>query len=362
MSELKTNKISTNDQNNVAIDNALGLKSYTTAQRDALTSVAGDMIYNSDDNVVQVYADSAWETVGTPSTISVDFVLVGGGGSGHKTYGAGGGSAGGVISTVDNTGGGGTLPSAAAIVPGEDYKVTIGAGTNKNGMAGGLSQFGKYVAIGGGSGGSQSRWSGPGGGAGRHVGVYHNCPRLASAYGSGDAWIEMTGASNAQLYNGSTGNSSLGLAGGAGAGGNGSQSGGGVGVICNILTTTQATAASVGEVNSTNVYFGGGGGGGHYSGSVNSTNTTGGLGGGGRGARTNTDGTVSGTANTGGGGGGSGQTADPGNGGSGVLIVKYDDSYSITVGTGLTSSTPSSPPTGYKLEVITAGTGTISFS
>ena len=37
MSELKTNKISTNDQNNVAIDNALGLKSYTTTQRDALT-------------------------------------------------------------------------------------------------------------------------------------------------------------------------------------------------------------------------------------------------------------------------------------------------------------------------------------
>ena len=37
MSELKTNKISTNDQNNVAIDNALGLKSYTTAQMNALT-------------------------------------------------------------------------------------------------------------------------------------------------------------------------------------------------------------------------------------------------------------------------------------------------------------------------------------
>ena len=36
MSELKTNKISTNDQNNVAIDNALGLKSYDTAGRDAL--------------------------------------------------------------------------------------------------------------------------------------------------------------------------------------------------------------------------------------------------------------------------------------------------------------------------------------
>ena len=47
MSELKTNKISTNDQNNVAIDNALGLKSYDTTGRDALTSVAGDMIYNT---------------------------------------------------------------------------------------------------------------------------------------------------------------------------------------------------------------------------------------------------------------------------------------------------------------------------
>ena len=47
MSELKTNKISTNDGNNVAIDNSLGLKSYTTTQRDALTSAAGDTIYNS---------------------------------------------------------------------------------------------------------------------------------------------------------------------------------------------------------------------------------------------------------------------------------------------------------------------------
>ena len=53
MSELKTSKISTNDQNNVAIDNALGLKSYSTSARNALTSVAGDIIYNSDDNKIQ---------------------------------------------------------------------------------------------------------------------------------------------------------------------------------------------------------------------------------------------------------------------------------------------------------------------
>ena len=67
MSELKTNKISTNDQNNVAIDNALGLKSYDTAGRDALTSAAGDMIYNSTTNKPQIYNGSAWEEVGGAS-------------------------------------------------------------------------------------------------------------------------------------------------------------------------------------------------------------------------------------------------------------------------------------------------------
>ena len=47
MSELRTNTISTNDTNNVAIDNSLNLKSYSTTDRDALTSVAGDVIYNT---------------------------------------------------------------------------------------------------------------------------------------------------------------------------------------------------------------------------------------------------------------------------------------------------------------------------
>ena len=75
MSELKTNKISTNDQNNVAIDNALGLKSYTTTQRDALTSVAGDTIYNTTDSKVQVYTGSAWEDLGGIDAFSAEYLL-----------------------------------------------------------------------------------------------------------------------------------------------------------------------------------------------------------------------------------------------------------------------------------------------
>ena len=60
MSELKTNQIATNDGNNVAIDNSLNLKSYTTTQRDALTSAAGDIIYNSTENKPQFYNGSEW--------------------------------------------------------------------------------------------------------------------------------------------------------------------------------------------------------------------------------------------------------------------------------------------------------------
>ena len=61
MSELKTNKIATNDANNVAMDNSLNLKSYTTTQRDALSSpVAGDMIYNSDNGAIDFYNGTQW--------------------------------------------------------------------------------------------------------------------------------------------------------------------------------------------------------------------------------------------------------------------------------------------------------------
>ena len=42
MSTLETNAIGKYSGNNVSVDDALNLKSYDTAGRDALTSVAGD--------------------------------------------------------------------------------------------------------------------------------------------------------------------------------------------------------------------------------------------------------------------------------------------------------------------------------
>ena len=60
MSELRVNSIDKRDGNNVSMSDPLKLKSYTTTQRDALTSAAGDMIYNTTDSKVQFYNGSAW--------------------------------------------------------------------------------------------------------------------------------------------------------------------------------------------------------------------------------------------------------------------------------------------------------------
>jgi hypothetical protein len=60
MVTVKVNTISKASGNNVAMQNSLNLKSYTTTQRNALTSAAGDIIYNTTDSKVQFYNGSAW--------------------------------------------------------------------------------------------------------------------------------------------------------------------------------------------------------------------------------------------------------------------------------------------------------------
>ena len=60
MVNVKVNTISTNDGDNVAMQVPLNLKSYDTTARDALTSAAGDMIYNTTDSKVQFYNGSSW--------------------------------------------------------------------------------------------------------------------------------------------------------------------------------------------------------------------------------------------------------------------------------------------------------------
>lgn len=60
MATLRVNTIAKSSGNNTAMNTALNLKSYTTTQRDALTSVAGDVIYNTTASAVQFYNGSSW--------------------------------------------------------------------------------------------------------------------------------------------------------------------------------------------------------------------------------------------------------------------------------------------------------------
>jgi hypothetical protein len=48
-------------------------------------------------------------------------------------------------------------------------------------------------------------------------------------------------------------------------------------------------------------------------------------------------------------------------GGSGIVILKYSDARTITIGAGLTGST-AAPSGGFKVTTITAGTGNVSFT
>jgi hypothetical protein len=60
MTQLKVNTISKQSGNNISMNCALNLKSYDTSGRNSLTSVAGDVIYNSTDSKPQFFNGSSW--------------------------------------------------------------------------------------------------------------------------------------------------------------------------------------------------------------------------------------------------------------------------------------------------------------
>ena len=238
----------------------------------------------------------------------VEVLVVAGGGGGGARH-AGGGGGGGVIHNRN-----------FAVTPGSALTVTVGdggiGGTETSGWGispistnGSNSVFGSLTAIGGGAGGYA--FAGNNGGSGGGGGD-----------GSGGTLLGGSGTSGQGSTGGNSGSGSYeGGGGGGGAGGiggNGSNRGGdgGPGLGFNISGTF--------------TYYGGGGGGAAgYN--KSSPGGAGGLGGGGRGDNSGSVGTIcqNGTSNTGGGGGahstnyptaGSGKA---GNGGSGIVIVRY---------------------------------------
>lgn len=339
----------------------------TVTSSDNIEGAADDLTLSTDKvSKTLVYSDATkgWLIAndgvgGGASGLTVDFLVVAGAGGseseGGNGWGNGGGGAGGLRTSYGTTSGGGVpAETTLTLLPNASYTVTVGAGGINIGND---SVFDTITSDAGGGGGRNAsgtvidgRDGGSGGGAPGRTGN----PGAAT---TGQGFIGGAGAGSADVYNSGGG----GGAGGAGGAGTADAAGnGGNGLAVNIINTTNAAQASIGEVSGSDVYFASGGGGAPYLDTVGTSP----VGGGGDGVTYSQGNPNNGAANTGGGGGGvSNKASLDSYGGSGVVVLRYPSDYSITVGSGITEAS-GSPfiEASDKVSVFTAGTGTITFS
>jgi len=253
----------------------------------------------------QAIKDNNW--TGLPPQ-NVEYLVVAGGGGGTYFIGGGGGA-------------GGLRAGFSGVTVGTQLWVTVGSGgaQDANGNASVLlatssgATTGNIVSTGGGKGG---------------VG-YNLTPTNGVSGGSGGG-----GGSNAGAV--TIGGSGISGQGNSGAAGSPSTYGSGGGGGAGTIAVTPPTSGSIGSnggagiasaiSGTVTVYAGGGGGGG------NAVGGSGGAGGGGAGAGGAVIGTAA-TANTGGGGGGGGFFTDGGAGGSGIVIIRYPDTFNAATST-----------------------------
>jgi len=333
----------------------------------ALTKIITDTIdLSGDTNALKMPKG----TTGERPYIYIDYLIVGGGGSAGAA-GGGGAGAGGLITSYGSLSGGGvSAVDPLALTDGTSYSWTVGNGGtgvvhSNQGNNGDDSSFsgGSLTAItavgGGGSGAGTPIQAGKLGGSG---GASGQC--CIASGGDGTASQGFKGGSKS-VTNGTNYVSPGG--GGAGAPGGDlnndtTPTAGGIGLAVNILNTTNASTASVGEVSGSDVYYAGGGGGSKEQGG--GTGAAGGLGGGVQGGY-GCPGTAppAAAANTGGGGGGTGGcgSAFSNAGGSGVIILRYPNTTTATVSGTQSSGSPFTEGS-YTITVLTSGSGTISFT
>ena len=284
----------------------------------------------------------------------VDFLIVAGGGGGRNQAGSGGGAGGYVATTPEGTGGGNAAASKLNFVIGEAYTITIGAGgagrtgdettpsvQGSNNVL--VHADGTQTVYGGGADGyapdSATIGSGQGIGPG-NTSINPTGQGTTSGQGYPGGGAGACGLVGAQCNSG--GGGGAGAAGEAGT--NGNAGAGGAGLTSPLDSTGRA---------------GGGGGSGRSPQGISAGPASDGGG-----AGTMSGVGTAGTTNTGGGGGGSSNVPNAGGaGGSGIIILKYPDTNSITFSSGVTSSTSSGG--GYKTTTVTAtssGSETLTFS
>ena len=316
----------------------------TTTQRIDMTGLSvGEMIFNSDTDKVEYWDGTKWYGITYEvAEISVDYLVVAGGGAGGHSYGASGsgGGAGEFLYKTSQTLTTGSL----------GYSVIVGAGS--------LAQIGGagYPDFAPNGGDSTFNLDVTNGGAGGANSAAYN-PGASGGSGSGGVLARIGGTSVKTAgglgNNGGTGSltaSGYGSGGGGGALTAGARGGGAVG-----------GNGGDGETNSitgTPVVYSAGGGGGRYLGN-NAQGGSSGIGG------NPTSGTPTTPTNYGCGGAGgsyaSGIAQQGGNASNGVVILRYPAAY--TASSTLTYSDTIVPGSTDRVIVITGtGTGTVTFA
>ena len=321
---------------------ASGSSPYATGGDDIYTIIDGGKTYYVH-KFTSVGSAAAFKNT-SGKTLNIEYLVVGGGGAGgdgHSTsssYGGGGGG-----------GGGGVFEGSADIEDGVEWTITVGNGGNvysdsshiaynvqrDNAGASSIYQGGSEIARAGkgGAGGSTSGnasvkpcYGAAGGGDAGYAYSTRHSGSDPYDYGEGTFTSHINGANYGPFWGGSDygiTDYTLIACGGGGAGGTGGRG-----------SETQAGNGGSGltsTITGTPVVYGGGGGGG--SGKGNSTDSvSGGLGGGAGGAGANGDTAAEdGAANTGsGGGGGSKLHNNSGNGGSGIVVIRYSVDEPVT--------------------------------
>ena len=311
----------------------------------AVAAPTGGTVTTSGNFRIHTFTSSGTFT-NTISNLVTQYLVIAGGGAGGS-YGAGGGAGGYRTNVTGQTSGGGGSAESTLTLSTGGKTVTVGAGAtgaaNSQGLSpnGNNSVFDSITSVGGGGGGLHNPNSA---GSGGNAASNNNNDRIGraggSSGGSGRNAQAPTGATANQGYNGGAGGSDTGSVGDNSAGGDPKGAGGGgagaAGANGGIGNTAAGGAGGAGvssNITGSAVTRGGGGGGHSFDGSGGA----GGSGGGGTGGSSNATsgndtGHTAGTANTGGGGGGKGVTGSGPNGGSGIVIVRYDMTQTAIAG------------------------------
>lgn len=260
---------------------------------------------------------------GAAVPLNVQVLLVGGGGPGGPSG----------IRPAGGGGGGGVCEETLGITLGRSYTVAVGA-------AGSFSRFGSITAQRGGSGVD-----------GQSV---INTGAQATGGGSVNGSNRFVSQCSIQGFNGGLGatNTLSGGGGGAGAAGEDKTTG---------TTSGAGGAGRVSTIPTAATTYGGGGGGGGRAAATTIVPGAGGSGGGGAGS-TGTSAAVDGAPNLGGGGGGGSTEAagTRGQGGSGVVVLRFSSLLAYSIGKGLTYTVETTGSD--TVLTFTAGTDTVSWS